>query len=431
MAETKIFDRTIQSVHSPIDTTLILKMRWLAICGQLAALLYTAFGLGFDVPVGPVLIIISLSVVVNIWQTRRNLITHVKSDQNFLALIFDIMQLSAALFFTGGLLNPFASLFLAPVVVSAAILRPKEIFALIALVAANISFLALYHYPLPWGEDALILPDLYQSGLWMALVLAVFFNGGYVWSVASRSRRLAEALSEAQMIMADEQQSVALGTLATAAAHELGSPLNTITLISHELAKEITVDDPIYDDVQLLRSEVERCRVILASLDELRMVGHLELETPVPLNEVINTIISDRIDASMVEFRVKVADGRASPRAKQRPELIQALQSILSNANTFAVSFVDVTIRTIADDVTIYVTDDGPGFSSGVLSRAGQPWNSSRFGQLGHRGLGIYIARTLIEGLGGSILFKNSKSGSGVVTITLPLSALTGEGLVS
>lgn len=428
MIDGQIFDQQHRRVRSPIDARLILNIRWLAIIGQLLALLYTYFVLEFAIAIGPALFIVALSALMNIWQTNQNSRAQRKDSQNFPALVFDILQLSALLFFTGGLLNPFSTLILASVVVAAAILRRRETLALIVLVAICVTFLTVYHYPLPWGDENLVLPDLYVTGLWMAMVLSAFFIGGYAWRVASGARRIAEALSEAQLIVAKKQQTTALGTLATAAAHELGSPLNTITVISHELAKEITRDDPIYDDVQLLRTEVERCRIILAGLDELQAVGQLSLETPVPLNELINGILNNRFNSGMVTYAITVVPESAEPPlAKHRPELVQALQDILGNADTFAVSTVNIRITSFDDKVTISITDDGPGFPSNILARMGQPWNSSRYGQLGHRGLGIFVARTLIEALGGSILFRNSAFGGGDVSITLPAAALTGS----
>lgn len=421
-------DTSTLFVESPINAQLILNIRWLAILGQFSALIYTYYGLKIAIPIVPCLFVIGLSVVANIWQTRRNSRAPRKGDQNFLALVFDVLQLSALLFLTGGLLNPFASMLLAPVVVSAAVLRRRETFALIMLVAANVSGLAIHHYPLPWNDGALIVPELYLVGLWISLLLAALFIGGYAWRVASGARRIAEALSEAKLVLAKEQQATALGTLATAAAHQLGSPLNTITVVSHELARDINPDDPIYEDVMLLREQAERCRVILAELDSMKSLGGLDLEPPQPLTTLIETLLNERVASGMIEFTTElVADSTvAVPMAKRRPELIQALDNILSNAEDYAASQVLITVRGEENMVEITVTDDGEGFASSVLARIGQPWNSVRSGQAGHRGLGIFIAQTLIGAIGGSILFKNSAAAGGFVQIRIPRTALLG-----
>jgi len=411
---------------SSIDARLILNIRWFALTGQVLALLFTFLVLEMDIPIGQALFVIGLSVAMNVWQTRRTMIIRHERDQNFMALIFDVAQLTALLYLTGGLLNPFSILLLSPVVVSATILRRRETLMLIALVAGCVTFLSLFNHPLPLGDLVVSEASLYLLGLWMAMVLSVIFIGIYAWWIASRARRLDEALSEARLVLAKEQQAVALGTLATAAAHRLGSPLNTITVIGHELAREIEKDDPIYEDVMLLRAEIERCRVILGELDDYQSAENLDLETPIPLSGLIEEILSVRLGAIDSRFGIEFDERSATPMplVRRGPELMHALEDLLKNADDFASERVAVLIRSTLDDVIITIRDDGPGFASGVLARVGAPWNSSRSAEGGHRGLGIFIASTLIESLGGSILYGNRKGGGGEVTINLPRQTL-------
>ena len=414
------------SPPSAVDSRLILNIRWLALSGQLLALLFTFLVLEIQIPIGPALFVIGLSVAMNVWQTRRTIITRHESDQSFLALVFDVAQLTALLYFTGGLLNPFSVLLLSPVVVSATILRRRETLGLIALVAGCVTFLSLFNMPLPLDDIDGTEANLYLLGLWMAMVLSASFIGIYAWWVSSRARRLDEALSEARLVLAKEQQAVALGTLATAAAHRLGSPLNTITLIAHELSADIHQDDPIYEDVLLLRAEVERCRVILGELDDYQSAESLDLQTPVPLSTLVDEILTGRLNDSDKKFIVSLDERSAMPMplVRRGPELMHALEDILRNAGDFAASRVNVTIRCSLNDVKITIADDGPGFAPGVLARVGAPWNSSRDSKGSHRGLGIFIASTLIETLGGSILYGNSKAGGGEVKIQLSRDAL-------
>ncbi|MGB1863407.1 MAG: ActS/PrrB/RegB family redox-sensitive histidine kinase [Candidatus Puniceispirillum sp.] len=413
------------NVRNPIDPSVVLTIRWLAICGQLMALMFTYFILGFDLPLIPALAIVALSVLMNLWQNRQAKDDSGLVEQNLLALIFDILQLTALLFLTGGLLNPFSVLLLAPVVVSATMLRRRATLVLIMTVAASVSGLALYNHPLPWDQDMVKLPSLYVAGLWMSLVLSTIFIGGYVWWVASAARNLSEALSEAQLAVAEEQQAVALGSLATAAAHKLGSPLNTITVISHELSREITEDDPIYEDVQLLRAEAERCRVILGSLEDYKSQSNPDFETELPINVLIEDLLHERFDADLIEVNVThdAVSMDEVPVATRRAEFIQAIEDILQNAHQFARSKIIVHIEWSSEDIHISINDDGNGFKPSILSRAGQPWNSSRVGQSGHRGLGIFIARTLIQSIGGSVIFGNGKNGGGEVRVSLPRSS--------
>ncbi len=425
----EINNRPQDRAYSPIDARLILNIRWLAIFGQLSALLYTYFIVKLEIPIGPALFVIGLSVAMNVWQTRRTNVTRRKDDQNFAALSFDVMQLALLLYFTGGLLNPFCILFLAPVFVSAAILRRREAAILVGLVLVCVSLLAVYNFPLPWGDEPILQQSLYLAGLWLSLLLSAVFIGVYAWWVASRARRLSEELSEARLNFAGEQQAVALGALATSAAHKLGTPLNTITVITHELEREIHKDDPIFEDVQLLRSEAERCRIILRELDEYRLVESPDADAEISVAALLREIIDERIEKSEIAFFIQIdpQDTEDLPRIRRRPEIVQALDDVFRNAETFASSRVTISARNSQQNLQIVVTDDGKGFPDDILARAGQPWNSTRTGDDGHRGLGIFIAQTLIEAVGGSILFGNGYAGGGEVRMILPLSAVVGS----
>ena len=424
----EINNRPQGRAYSPIDARLILNIRWLAIFGQLAALLYTYFIVKLEIPIGPALFVIGLSVAMNVWQTRRTNVTRRKDDQNFAALSFDVLQLALLLYFTGGLLNPFCILFLAPVFVSAAILRRREAAILVGLVLVCVSLLAVYNFPLPWGDEPILQQKLYLAGLWLSLLLSAVFIGVYAWWVASGARRLSEELSEARLNFAEEQQAVALGALATSAAHKLGTPLNTITVITHELERELHADDPIFEDVQLLRSEAERCRIILRELDEYRLVESPDADTEISVAALLREILDERIEKSEIAFFIQIdpQDTDDLPRIRRRPEIVQALDDIFRNAETFASSRVTVSANDSQQNLQIVVADDGEGFPDDILARAGQPLNSTRQGDDGHRGLGIFIAQTLIEAVGGSILFGNSVAGGGEVRIILPLSAVAG-----
>ena len=269
-------------------------------------------------------------------------------------------------------------------------------------------------------------PLYYLVGVWMALTLSSCFLGGYTWWVASNARRLSTALTEARLAIAEEQQVRALGSLATAAAHRLGSPLNTITVIGHELARDISPDDPIYDDIQLLRAEIERCRVILSELDVVRGRHAIAEEPPVPVTLLVDEVIYQRLGSDAINFVVtnNGTDDLNIPLVKHHPELLHAMENLLQNAKQFAVREVNIHIDWVSDDIRMEIRDDGPGFSASILAQAGQPWNSSRKGTGGHRGLGLFIARSLLESIGGSVQFGNAAGGGGLVELWVPRSAL-------
>ena len=411
-------------LRGPIDPQAIFVIRWVAVAGQLAALLFTHSILGFELPLLPAMAVIGCSAIVNFWHIHAARRRGLYQQANFLELGFDVIQIATLLFLTGGLLNPFSILILAPVVVSAAVLRRKSTLLLVGLVAVSVSILAMFYYPLNWGQPVEF-PPLYLVGLWLALILSSCFIGGYTWWVASSARRLSGTLAEAKLALIEEQQSRALGALATSAAHKLGSPLNTITVVAHELSRDIGPDDPIYEDIKLLRAEIERCRVILSEIDSHTSLKSLESAPPEPVTALIEEIIYSRLSPNQTNFKLVYDRDKPIPAVWRRPELIHALENLLQNANEFSAHDVTVNIEWTAIDLHITIIDDGPGFARVTLARASQPWNSTRAGREGHRGLGLFIARSLLESIGGSVSFANDDLGGGKVRISLPRESIS------
>ncbi|MBM3570865.1 MAG: ActS/PrrB/RegB family redox-sensitive histidine kinase, partial [Alphaproteobacteria bacterium] len=249
-------------------------IRWVALAGQAATILLVHVGLGFRLPIEIALTIVGLSVLVNLAAGLGRPARARLSDAAAVGFLgYDLLQLTALLYLTGGLQNPFAILILAPVAVSATILSRRSTIGLCVLAAACLSALAVWHLPLPWSGPPLELPRVYVVAIWSALMIATGFIGAYAWQVAEEARRLADALAATQMVLAREHQLSALGGLAAAAAHELGSPLSTIAVVAKELARDVAPDSPLADDVKLLLSQSERCREILTSLTHRPQTG--------------------------------------------------------------------------------------------------------------------------------------------------------------
>ena len=410
-------------LRGPIDPQAIFVIRWVAVAGQLAALLSTHSILQIDLPILPAMVVIGSSAIVNFWHIHAAQRRRLYQQANFLDLAL-MVQIAALLYLTGGLLNPFSILILAPVVVSAAVLRRKSTLLLIGLVAVSVSVLALSYHPLDWGQPV-DFPPLYLAGLWLALIISSCFIGGYTWWVASSARRLSGILADAKLALIEEQQSRALGALATSAAHKLGSPLNTITVVAHELSRDIKSDDPVFEDIMLLRAEIERCRIILNEIDSHTSLQSLEAESQEPITALIEEIIYSRLSSNQTNFKLVYDCSKTIPLVGRRPELVHALENLLQNAVDFSAHDVRVNIEWTAIDLHIDIIDDGPGFTRVTLARAGQPWNSTRAGQKGHRGLGLFIARSLLESIGGSISFANDNLGGGKVGIMLPRESIS------
>ena len=411
-------------IRGPIDPHAIFVIRWVAVAGQLAALLFTHSILKFELPLLPAIAVIGSSAIVNFYHIHAAQRRRLYQQANFLELGFDVIQIAALLYLTGGLLNPFSILILAPVVVSAAVLRQKSTLLLVGLVAVSVSFLAISYHPLDWDQPV-DFPTLYLAGLWLALIISSCFIAGYTWWVASSARRISSALADAKLALVKEQQSRALGALATSAAHKLGSPLNTITVVAHELSRDIKPNDSIYEDVKLLCAEIERCRVILSEIDSHMSLKSLDIETPESITTLIEEIIYSRLSPTQTNFKLVYDRAKSIPAVRRRPELVHALENLLQNADEFSAHDVMVNIEWTAIDLHISITDDGPGFTRATLARAGQPWNSTRAGQEEHRGLGLFIARSLLESIGGSISFANDRLGGGKVGIILPRESIS------
>src|SRR4051812_20729803 len=251
-----------------LDT--LVRLRWLAVTGQSAAVGGVHFGLGFALPFGWCFLVIAASALVNLgMRIRYPASVRLSDNAATLLLGFDILQLAALLFLTGGLQNPFAMLFLAPVLISATALAPERTLALGCLAVGSASILVLAHRPLPWSGQAPELPFLYVTGVWTAILLGVAFTGVYAWRVAEEARLLAQALAATELVLAREQHLSQIDGLAAAAAHELGTPLATIALVAKELDHALPKEGPVADDLKLLREQVERCRGILAKLTSL------------------------------------------------------------------------------------------------------------------------------------------------------------------
>lgn len=399
---------TFWTVTSRVRLRTLILLRWLAVVGQTAAVLFVRFGFDVEFPLFTALAVIGTSVALNL-----ALIALRRSQQLALEweaaaqLAYDVVQLALLLALTGGLQNPFVFLFIAPVAVSATILRPVVTAMLAALTFACVGAIAVYHFPLPWpeGED-FGLPARYQLGVAAAVLVGLAFTSVYAWRVAAEEERLNIALNAVQAVLAREQTLSALGGLAAAAAHELGTPLATIHLVAKEMAREAPANDPRAEDLNLLVSQSERCRAILGQLSARReQIDVMTQRAPIKalMEEIANP--HEGLGADIVIS----TQGDGPIEIRRMPEIVHALGAIVENAVGFANSRVDFTARWTETEVEIVVSDDGPGFSPGVLARLGEPYLTERDeeGVAGGMGLGFFIAKTLLERTGAKIIVKN------------------------
>lgn len=417
-------------------------LRWLAVVGQTVALLIVRLLLDFDFPVFETAIVVVASATLNVvlstaYPSSKRLT--VREATAFLA--YDITQLAVLLFLTGGIENPFALLFLAPVVVSAATLNIASTLFLGGLAVSAITLLAFAHIPLPWQAGTVFsLPDLYQLGIWVSLLLGIGFSSVYAWRIASEAMRMSAALSATQLALAREHRLAALGGLAAAAAHELGTPLGTIAVVARELERELS-SSPHADDFRLLRGEAERCRAILTRLaqPEDSVLGRAET---LPLGALLDDIAAPHRGED-VAIVIDVQEG-APPKVWRIPQILHGIGNLVENAADFAASEVRLRGRWDDKELAIDVMDDGPGFAAEIFEQIGEPYVTSRpsgsksatpkgaqsdYGKEEGMGLGFFIAKTLLEQTGGTVIARNRNRGGAIVTASWPRGAIDGEAL--
>jgi two-component system sensor histidine kinase RegB len=394
-----------------LDT--ILRLRWLAALGQLAAIFIVVQGLEFDLPVIPCVVIVGLSAFLNLLlQLAFDPMRRMEPVYAAGLLALNIVELGGLLFFTGGLENPFSFLFLVPVLISATALPVRLTIALGVLAVACASLLVFYHFPLPWdGEEPLVLPPIYLFGVWLSIVLAIGVTSLYAFQVTEESRKLSDALAATELVLTREQHLTQLDGLAAAAAHELGTPLSTIVLISRELERSLVDGSPFAADIKTLREQAQRCRDILSKITQLSASG-----APfdrMPLSTLIEEAVAPHRDFGVdIKVRIAVAAVR-EPVGTRNPAVLYGVGNILENAVDFARSSAEVNAWWNNETVEIVISDDGPGFAPDILKRIGEPYLSRRRSadetQGEHRGLGlgVFIARTLLERTGATVSFTN------------------------
>ena len=414
--------------HSQIRLETLVRLRWLAVAGQSISVIFVSYGLGYQLPFGPCFLLISLSACLNVLLLLRYPATHrLRAETAGLQLGYDCMQLGGLLFLTGGLQNPFAILFLAPVSVSATSLPPRVTAALSALVVGLASLLAYFHLPLPWDPArALEIDTFYNAGIWVALTCGVLFISTYTNRVAYEARQLADALTATELVLSREQHLSALDGLAAAAAHELGTPLATIALAAREMQTDTTDMRALRDDIDLIAEQVARCRSILAKLRSLD-AAEPALFQEVSLTDLVAEVAAPHRDFG-VEIDVERTGGGSEPAVRRSAGLIYGLGNLIENAVDHAKSRVTVALGWSTRDIRIEIRDDGLGFPGDLLARLGEPYLTGRpqgtdnphLAEAGGLGLGIFIAKTLIECTGGRLTFANEAGGGACASIVWP-----------
>ena len=398
----------------------LIVLRWIAIAGQLVAITVATRSFNLQIELGLAFLAIGAAIVANlvavfVYPENKRL----SEGEAASMLFFDISQLCFLLFLTGGLQNPFALLILAPVTISATTLSARTTIILGLTAITLISLVALWNLPLVTASgEALVLPDLFAFGFWVAILIGVVFLAGYAQRVSAEVHAMSDALAATQMALAREQKLTDLGGVVAAAAHELGTPLATIMLVSSELMDELEHHPDLRGDAELIRDQAERCRDILASMGQSgKEDQHLK---HAPISAVVSEAAEPHAArGKTIQYDVAPSHGAAAsqPIVARRPEVVHGLRNLVQNAVDFAQSTVWIEIRWTGETITVRITDDGPGFPAHVLGRIGDPFVTSRRGSgesaerpgYSGMGLGLFIAKTLLERSGAEVTFANAR----------------------
>src|SRR3954466_5812354 len=401
--------------HAPRTVRLktLITLRWFAVIGQAVTVFIVYYWLEFDLPIAACLSVIVVSAWLNVaLRMHYGNVQRLEPDRVAWLLAYDIAQLTVLMVLTGGLENPFAFFVLAPVSIAAISLPLRYTLPLGLFAVATSTFIAFFYWPLPWSStETLVQPPLYILATWVANLVAIVFIGAYAWQVAEESRVMADALTATELVLAREQHLSQLDGLAAAAAHELGTPLATITLIAKELQLAITPESEHADDVRLLNEQAKRCRAILAKLTELSSGDPFDR---MKLSTVIEEVVAPHRDFG-VAINVALSAGEVDePVGGRNPAILYGLGNLLENAVDFARERVDVAASWSGQDVAVTITDDGPGFAPEIMDRIGEPYVTSRRqqrqsvdGEASGLGLGFFIAKTLLERSGATLDFEN------------------------
>ena len=388
-------------------------IRWIAIVGQLTTLLVVGLWFGYPLPWGSMLAAIGASVILNVGlSTLYERSDRMTGRELSLHLSFDLIQAGVLLFLTGGLANPFSLLLIVPVTISATLLTAREMAPLLGLAMAVLAVLWLWAQPLPWSGPPPEFPLVYRVGDLIAYGLAMGFLAAYLWMVSAEARGRARALVATEAALTREARMNALGSLAAAAAHELGGPLGSISLIAHSLEEELGDDPDFGEDIRLLAAEAARSRRIMKELST-----RAEAEDPFAiltldllLHEVAQSVKPARVP-------VTVAVSGRQPMVQRSPELLHALNNLVSNAVRHAATEVTMESIITPSEIRVAVLDDGFGFPPDLLPRLGEPMLGPSRSKSDSTGLGVFIATTLIERTGGRLAFSNRPEGGGRVEV--------------
>jgi len=403
-----------------LDKRTLVILRWIAIVGQYVTISIVYFYLKFDLPFFHCSIVILIGALTNFYlqfQFNKNQLNNFTST---FFLFYDIIQLSILLYLTGGVTNPFIILLIVPAIVSSTFLNLKSTINLSVITIIILIVLTINHLPLPHsGELHFHVPDIYLYAVPVAIIIGLVFLTYFGVRFGIESRKRTEALNKLELILAKEHELESIGLQAAAAAHSLGTPLSTITVVARELEKEIGNNPQYSKDIDLLLSQTKRCSDILRNLskDQLKEDSFL---SNVKIEELLNEIVRSYTEISEKKLSLLVENNKFNPQIERTLEITYGLRNFIGNAVKYSNSSVDITLESNNKITEVKVCDDGPGFSEDIFNILGEPYIRSKNKTISSKsglGLGTFIGKTLLERMKANVNFDKCPKTNGAMVI--------------
>ncbi len=396
-----------------LDKKTLVILRWIAIIGQSISISIVYFILKFDLPIFYCTAIILLGVITNVYLQfviKENQLSNIKSSTY---LLYDLIQLSLLLFLTGGVTNPFAILIIIPAIVSSTFLSLRSTINLSIITIIILIVLTITYFPLPHkvtDELHFHVPNYYLYAIPFSIIIGLVFLTYFGTRFGMESRKRTEALNRLELILAKEHELESIGLQAAAAAHSLGTPLSTITVVAKELKKEIGENSEYTKDINLLLSQTKRCSEILKNLsqDQLKEDNFL---SNIKIGDLLKEIIRSFSEISEKKILLQDEQNELNPQIDRTLEITYGLRNFIGNAVKYSNSFVEISLKSNDTITEVIINDDGPGFSEDVKDVLGEPYIRSKNKIINSKsglGLGTFIGKTLLERMKANVQFSSS-----------------------
>ena len=406
--------------HSFKKSTYI-TLRWIGIIGQLIAVnfVYLFLNSSFDFITSN--LVIFLGILSNLYLIFIYKKTQLSDRSAFIFLLIDILQLGILLYLSGGITNPFVIFILIPSVFSSSNLSLRTNTLLVILTIIIIIFLTFNYQDLPINLNSDFHNNHYfYYSIPVSLIIALVFLNYFAMTFGTQSRLRKEALGKMEEVMAKEHELLSLGGQAAAAAHSLGTPLSTITIIAHDLMKQFKGQKDLEKDIELLNSQVERCNEILKRLTLNPVEEDEFIDKDINIRDYLHEIISSFKEISKKEFVFNFDQDSNPKKISKSIEIVYGLRNFIGNANKFAKNSIFINLKSDSEFTELTVEDDGNGYPRDIISKIGEPYLKSNYSKDKSKeglGLGLFIGKTLLEKNFASVNCRNSKTRSGAEVI--------------